>query len=70
MGELKILTQAPQTFVAIAPTDKIAQLIIFPNVRAGKVPRTPHREKKCLVIPIMLTGYSESLLTAPRWLYF
>jgi dUTPase len=37
MGELKILVQAPQTFVAIAPTDKIAQLIIFPNVRVGKV---------------------------------
>jgi dUTPase len=24
MGELKILAQAPQTFVAIAPTEKIA----------------------------------------------
>jgi dUTPase len=70
MGKLKILAQTPQTFVAIAPTDKIAHLIIFPNVRVGKVPRTPHREKKCLVILIMLIGYSKSLLTAPRWHYF
>jgi hypothetical protein len=37
MGELKILAQAPQTFVAITSTEKIAQLIIFPNVRVGKV---------------------------------
>jgi hypothetical protein len=33
MGELKILAQAPQTFVAIAPTDKIAQLVLFPNIK-------------------------------------
>jgi hypothetical protein len=46
MGELKILAQAPQTFVAIAPTDKIAQLIIFPNVRIGKeLMDTPQGEK-------------------------
>jgi hypothetical protein len=46
MGELKILAQAPQTFVAIAPTHKIAYLIIFPNVRVGKMLMdTPQREK-------------------------
>jgi dUTPase len=46
MGELKILAQAPQTFVAIASTDKITQLIIFPNVRVGKVlTDTPQGEK-------------------------
>jgi dUTPase len=71
MGELKILAQAPQTFVAIAPTSKIAQLIIFPSVRVGKVlTDTPQGEKGFGHSPIMLTGYNESLLTAPRWLYF
>jgi dUTPase len=28
-GEIKILTQAPQTFVAIAPTNRIAQLVFL-----------------------------------------
>jgi hypothetical protein len=70
MGELKILAQAPQTFVAIAPTHKIAHLIIFPNVRAGKVLMDTPQGEKGLVILIMLTGYSKSLLTTPRWLYF
>jgi dUTPase len=35
-GELKILAQAPQTFVAIAPTDKIAQLVLFPNIKKAR----------------------------------
>jgi dUTPase len=70
MGELKILAQAPQTFVAIAPTHKIAHLIIFPNVRAGKVLMDTPQGEKGLVILIMLTGYSKSLLTTLRWLYF
>jgi dUTPase len=46
MGQLKILAQAPQTFVAIAPTEKIAQLLIFSNVKVGKVlTDTPQGEK-------------------------
>jgi dUTPase len=45
-GELKILAQAPQTFVAIAPTDKIAQLVLFPNIKKGKVlTPTPQEDK-------------------------
>jgi dUTPase len=45
-GELTILAQAPQTFVAIAPTGKIAHLIIFPSVRVEKMLMdTPQREK-------------------------
>jgi hypothetical protein len=48
MGELKILAQAPQTFVAIAPTDKIAHLIIFPNVGAAKVLTDTSQEEKGL----------------------
>jgi dUTPase len=37
MGELKILAQAPQTFIAIAPIDHIAQLVLFPNIENGKL---------------------------------
>jgi dUTPase len=45
-GKLTILVQAPQTFVADAPTDKMAQLVILPNVRVGKVlTDTPQGEK-------------------------
>jgi dUTPase len=44
MGELKILAQAPQTFVAIAPTEN-AQLF-FSNIKIGKVlTDTPRGEK-------------------------
>jgi dUTPase len=46
MGEHKILAQAPQTFVALAPTHKIAQLVLFPTIKKGKVlTPTPHRDK-------------------------
>jgi dUTPase len=34
-GEIKIMTQAPGAFVAVAP--EIAQLVIVPNVKKGKL---------------------------------
>jgi dUTPase len=36
-GEIKILTQAPAVFFTISPEIKIAQLVILPNVKKGKV---------------------------------
>jgi hypothetical protein len=46
VGELKILAQAPQTFVAIAPTEKITQLLTFSNAKIGEVlTDTPQGEK-------------------------
>jgi hypothetical protein len=35
--EIKIMTQAPGAFVAISLEIKIAQLVILPNVKKGKV---------------------------------
>jgi dUTPase len=68
-GELKILAQASQTFVAIAPTNKIAQLAIFLNVKVGKVlVDTPLGEKGFGHSDH--AGYNGSLLTTPRWLSF
>jgi hypothetical protein len=46
MWEHKILAQAPQTFAAIAPTNKIAQLVLFPTMKKGKVlTPIPRRDK-------------------------
>jgi hypothetical protein len=69
-GALKILAQAPQNFVAIAPTDKIAQLVIFPSVKAGKVPTATPWGEKGFGHSSHTYGYSESLLITPRWFLF
>jgi dUTPase len=31
-GEIKIVAQAPGAFVAVSPEEKLAQLVILPNV--------------------------------------
>jgi hypothetical protein len=36
-GEIRMMTQAPSAFVAVSPEMKIAQLVILPNVKKGKV---------------------------------
>jgi dUTPase len=46
MGELKILAQALQILAATAPTNKIAQLVLFHNIKKGKVlTPTPQGDK-------------------------
>jgi dUTPase len=43
--EIKIMTQAPGAFVAVSLEIKIAQLVILPNVKKGKVlTHTPWRD--------------------------
>jgi dUTPase len=69
-GELKILAQASQNSVAIAPMEKITHLVIFPNVKVGKVLMAIPWGEKGLDSLTILTGYNRSLLTALRWLYF
>jgi dUTPase len=45
MGEIKIMTQVLVAFVAVTPEIKITQLVIFPNVKKGKVlTHTPWRD--------------------------
>jgi hypothetical protein len=69
-GELKILAQAPQTFIALAPTDKIAQSVIFPNVKVGKVFTTTPRGEKGFGHSDQTYWVQRSLLTDLRWFYF
>jgi hypothetical protein len=36
-GEIKIMAQASGAFMTVSPEEKIAQLVILPNVKKGKV---------------------------------
>jgi dUTPase len=45
-GKIKIMAQAPGAFVTVSLEEKIAQLVVLPNVKKGKVlTRTPWRDR-------------------------